>query len=97
MDTHNLSSLSQLESNVAKLLEERQQLKEQLDSLQLVCERQRKEMVRTHAEMTELQKQYRLLRTAYALAGNTEQREAAKKQITKLIETIDKALEYLAL
>ena len=52
-------------------------------------------MVRTHAELAQIQKQYRNLHSAYTLAGNTEQREQAKRRITYLIENIDKALEYL--
>ena len=88
-------SLVQLEENVVKLIEQNRVLREQNEALAEERERLRDEMVRTHAELVELQRQHRALQSAYTLSGNTEQRDKAKRHITQLIESIDKALAEL--
>ena len=92
MNTQNLPSLATLEERIALLLDEREALKTKIEDLEYACEKQRTEMVRTHAELVELQNKHRLLQTAYALTGNSEQRDKAKKQITKLIDNVDGCL-----
>lgn len=72
--------------------------REQQKELNLLREanvRQREELIHTHHELTELQDAYRRLNTAATLLGTGENREQAKRQITKLIQKIDQALALI--
>lgn len=87
--------LGSLEQNVLNLIQQHRNLSELNEALAEQNERLRDEMMRTHAELVELQRKYKRLQSAYTLSGNTEQRNQAKRQITKLIDSIDKALAEL--
>ena len=92
MKSQNLDILAQLEHNIRLLIDRCDTLSSQNEALREQNERYHNEMMQTHAELVNLQREHRLLQSAYALAGNTEQRTQAKRQITRLIESIDKAL-----
>jgi hypothetical protein len=56
------------------------------------------EIMQTHAELVQLQTDYRHLETAHAiLAENTdgEQRNRVKQRLTNLIAQVDRAIEVL--
>ncbi|MBQ7209693.1 MAG: hypothetical protein IJS05_02205 [Paludibacteraceae bacterium] len=89
--------LDELTMNVEELLKRYDAVNEQLDSLRYQNEQLRAEMVRTHAELSDIQRKFRNLQSAYTLSGNTEQREQAKRRLTHLIEYIDKALECVTI
>ena len=93
-----MKSLATLESNVEALLTQYRQLQQQLLDLQHENERQRKEMMRTHADYLQLKADYNHLETAYALLAEQtdgEQRDRVRQRLTNLIAQVDRALEAL--
>ena len=93
-----MESLVSLENNVQALLEQYELLKQQLLDLQQENERQRDEIMRTHAELGQIKADYKHLETAYALLSeNTddEQRERVRTRLTNMIAQIDRAIEAL--
>ena len=93
-----MDSLINLENNVQALLEHYQMLRQQLFDLQQENERQRQEIMRTHAELVQAKADYKHLETAYALLSeNTddEQRERVRTRLTNMIAQIDRAIEAL--
>ncbi|MBQ8100647.1 MAG: hypothetical protein IJ169_05105 [Paludibacteraceae bacterium] len=87
--------LIRLEENVRSLLSERETLRQELALLRDANDRQRQELIRTHEELASLQRQYKQLQTAHALAGNEEGREQAKRQLSRLIRMVDTAIEQM--
>ena len=57
---------------------------------------QRQEIIRSHSELQELQKQCRLLSTANAIGGDAATRENAYRRLSYIIAQIDKAIAALA-
>lgn len=93
-----MESLVSLENNVQALLEQYELLKQQLLDLQQENERQRDEIIRTHAELVQIKADYKHLETAYALLSeNTddEQRERVRTRLTNMIAQIDRAIDAL--
>ena len=93
-----MESLVSLENNVQALLEQYELLKQQLLDLQQENERQRDEIIRTHAELVQIKADYKHLETAYALLSeNTddEQRERVRTRLTNMTAQIDRAIEAL--
>ncbi len=93
-----MESLSTLESNLEVLLKQYQGLQQQVLELQQANERQRQEMMRTHAELFQLKADYNHLETAHALLAESidpEQRDKVRQRITNLIAQVDRALEAL--
>lgn len=93
-----MESLVSLENNVQALLEQYELLKQQLLDLQQENERQRDEIIRTHAELVQIKADYKHLEMAYALLSeNTddEQRERVRTRLTNMIAQIDRAIEAL--
>lgn len=93
-----MESLVSLENNVQALLEQYELLKQQLLDLQQENERQRDEIIRTHAELVQIKADYKHLETAYALLSeNTddERRERVRTRLTNMIAQIDRAIEAL--
>ena len=93
-----MESLVSLENNVQALLEQYELLKQQLLDLQQENDRQRDEIIRTHAELVQIKADYKHLETAYALLSeNTddEQRERVRTRLTNMIAQIDRAIEAL--
>ena len=84
-----------LEQNVRLLLERCQQQQATIETLQRTNEEQRKEIMRSHTELTTLQQQYRQLKTAHTLSSTPEDREKAKQQISALIARVDQAIAVL--
>ena len=93
-----MESLVSLENNVQALLEQYELLKQQLLDLQQENERQRQEIMRTHAELVQAKADYKHLETAYALLSeNTDeqQRERVRMRLTNMIAQVDRAIEAL--
>ena len=93
-----MESLVSLENNVQALLEQYELLKQQLLDLQQENERQRDEIIRTHAELVQIKADYKHLETAYALLSeNTDeqQRERVRTRLTNMIAQVDRAIEAL--
>jgi predicted nuclease with TOPRIM domain len=94
-----MESLQQLAHNVEQLLNQYQELKSQLESLQVENKIQREEIIKTHEELQKLKKDYSQLHTAHTLLlgkqASDEDRAKAKQKITNIILQIDKAIETL--
>ena len=56
---------------------------------------QREELIRTHADLSALQQQYKHLQTAHALVSDSPERLQAKRKITAIIHKVDEAMENL--
>lgn len=94
-----MKSLALLESNLATLLVQYRDLQQQVLDLQRENDKQREEIMRTHAELVQLQSDYKHLESAHALlAENTddEQRDRVRQRLNNLIAQIDRAINVLA-
>lgn len=91
MDTP-VDTLALLEENLRRLLEAYRAQTDELKILREANVRQREELIKTHGELTELQAAYKRLNVAATMVGAGDNRELAKRQITALIQKIDKAL-----
>ena len=90
-----MDSLTQLQQNVHNLLEHCKMLQKDNDTLREEIAIQRQEILRSHTEVAQLQKQCRTLATANAIAGEPATREEAYRKLTSIIAQIDKALNTL--
>lgn len=87
--------LSELSTNVELLIARYEKLQQQNAELRQLTEQQRQEIIRSHAELTQLQQRYRQLSIAHTVSASAENRERAKQQITSLIQRVDRAIEIL--
>ena len=94
-----MESLEQLEQNLLQLLNQYQELQLQVNSLQEENQRQREEIIQTHADIQQLKRDYNQLHTAHTMLlaseATAEDRAKAKQKITNIILQIDKALDAL--
>ena len=94
-----MESLEQLEQNLVQLLNQYQELQLQVKSLQEENQRQREEIIQTHADIQQLKRDYNKLHTAHTMLlaseATAEDRAKAKQRITNIILQIDKAVEAL--
>lgn len=88
-------TIQALELAVNSLLTRYQDALGQIDELKQAYGHQREELIRTHAELVELQGKYKSLQTAHALLTDSPERTAARKQLTAIITKVDKTLELL--
>ncbi len=88
-------TIQALELSVANLLAKYQEAQARIDELREANGHQRDELIRTHAELVELQNRYRTLQTAHALSTDAPERTQARKQISAIISKVDKTLELL--
>lgn len=87
--------LALLEKNIDNLLSDNMALQNEVAVLRDANERQRQEMIRTHAELSNLKEEYNRLRMAHALLTESPERETVKRQLTRMIHLVDKAIENL--
>ena len=94
-----MDSLVLLEQNLHQLLDQYNELQEQMRLLKEENIRQREEIIKSHADLQQLKKDYHHLQVAHAMiAGdglNEEERQKAKQRLTSIINQIDKALKTL--
>ena len=94
-----MQSLEQLEQNIIQLLSQYQELQLQVKALQEENQRQRDEIIQTHADIQQLKQDYNKLHTAHTMLlesdATAEDRAKAKQKITNIILQIDKAIEAL--
>jgi len=88
-------TIQALEQSVANLLAKYQEAQARIGELREANGHQRDELIRTHAELVELQNRYRTLQTAHALSTDAPERTQARKQISAIISKVDKTLELL--
>ena len=88
-------TIQALEQSVANLLAKYQEAQARIGELEEANGHQREELIRTHAELVELQNRYRTLQTAHALSTDAPERTQARKQISAIISKVDKTLELL--
>lgn len=70
-------------------------LREENERLREANQSQRAEILRSHAELAELEMQYSRLRLASAMTGTPEECDAARRRLTQLIAQIDHVIEVL--
>ena len=84
-----------LEKQIKQLVEQHHVLSEQVKTLLKHNAQQRQEVIRSHAEIQDLQKQNRELKTALALVDDSEGKDVARRKINFLIDKIDRTIELL--
>ena len=84
-----------LEKQINQLIEQHHVLSEQVKTLLKNNDQQRQEVIRSHAEIQDLQKQNRELKTALALVDDSEGKDVARRKINFLIDKIDRTIELL--
>ena len=84
-----------LEKQIRQLIEQHHVLSEQVKTLLKNNDQQRQEVIRSHAEIQDLQKQNRELKTALALVEDSEGKDIARRRINALINKIDRTIELL--
>ena len=84
-----------LEKQIKQLIEQHHVLSEQVKTLLKNNDQQRQEVIRSHAEIQDLQKQNRELKTALALVEDSEGKDIARRRINALIDKIDRTIELL--
>ena len=89
-----MQALDDLSNNVHILLERYQALQEENVRLKDERDRQRQELIRTHADLLDLQQKNRRIATANALVS-AEGSEEALKRINALIAQVDRAINAL--
>lgn len=90
-----MESLEQLSDNVRELIARYEAQARELEQLRAANAQQREEMMRTHAELVEIEQQYARLRLASAMTGTPDERDAARRRLTQIITHIDHVLEIL--
>lgn len=88
-------TIQALELSINNLIARYNEALRQIDELREANGHQRDELIRTHAELVELQNRYRTLQTAHALSTDAPERTQARKQISAIISKVDKTLELL--
>lgn len=86
--------LDELSQNLRELLERYEALQRENAALRLDAEKQREELIRTHAELVELQKQNKRIAVANAMSA-AENSEEATKRLNALIAQVDRAISAL--
>ncbi len=89
-----MQSLDDLSQNVQLLLQRYQALQKENVQLREDVDRQRQELIRTHADLLDLQQKNRRLATANALTA-AETNEEALKRLNALIAQLDRAINAL--
>lgn len=90
-----MEQLEQLSENLRVLLMRYDALREENERLREANQSQRAEILRSHAELAELETQYSRLRLASAMTGTSEERDTARRRLTQLIAQIDHVIEVL--
>jgi hypothetical protein len=89
-----MQALDDLSQNVQLLLQRYQALQKENVQLREDVDRQRQELIRTHADLLDLQQKNRRLATANALTA-AETNEEALKRLNALIAQLDRAITAL--
>lgn len=89
-----MQALDDLSQNVHLLLDRYTAVREENARLKEDIEKQRQELIRTHAELVELQKQNKRIAVVNALTS-VESKEEATKRLNALIAQVDRAIAAL--
>jgi len=90
-----MEGLVTLEQNVDLLLTRVREQQERIVELEGQNASLREEILRSHSELADLQRQFRHLQDAHAMMGSEVTRTQARNHINYLITQIDQALEVL--
>lgn len=94
MDNRYLNLINEFESNFNRLVAKYQALKAENETLKDSLKLKNEEIMTAHKEILDLRNDYSNLETAAGL-GLSENNEAARQQINKLVREIDKCLTLL--
>ena len=89
-----MQALDDLSLNLRILLERYEALQRENAQLKEDIEQQRKELIRTHSELLDLQQKNRRIATANAMTA-AEGNEEALKRLNALIAQVDRAISAL--
>ena len=89
-----MQALDDLSQNLRILLERYEALQRENAQLKEDIEQQRKELIRTHSELLDLQQKNRRIAVANAMS-DAETNEEALKRINALIAQVDRAITAL--
>ena len=89
-----MQALDDLSQNLRVLLERYEALQRENTQLKEDIEQQRKELIRTHSELLDLQQKNRRIAVANAMS-DAETNEEALKRINALIAQVDRAIAAL--
>lgn len=89
-----MQALDDLSQNLRILLERYEALQRENAQLKEDIEQQRKELIRTHSELLDLQQKNRRIAVANAMS-DAETNEEALKRINALIAQVDRAIAAL--
>ncbi len=90
-----MTGIDALEHSVSALMTKCVDLQADNANLRTTIEQQRQEILRTHAELVELQQRYRHLQVAHGISATPEDRDRARQQINLLIQRVDRAIDVL--
>ncbi len=90
-----MDSLDSLEQNLRVLLERYEALQQENKQLRAKMDGLHQDLVESHAELSEMQKECYRLRTANALAGDDTTRQEAYRRLSQMIAQVDKAIELI--
>lgn len=90
-----MKELDELSASTAELIARYRALQQENRSLRETNEQQRAEIMRTHAELLDIQQKYKQLHIAHAVSASAEDRERAKAQISALIQRVNYAIDVL--
>ncbi|MCQ2347118.1 MAG: hypothetical protein MJZ92_04230 [Paludibacteraceae bacterium] len=90
-----MEELETLEKNLSLLLEKYQALQAENNLLKEESERQREEVMQTHAELVQIKQQYKSLQVAHAMTATSENRDKAYQYLTNMISRVDSAIDVL--
>jgi len=88
-------TIADLQRAVESLVGKYREAQQRIAVLEDANDHQRDELIRTHAELADLQLKYKQLQTAHALVADSPERLQAKRQISGIIHKVDQALELL--
>lgn len=95
MENRYKNLILEFETNVKKLIAERNALLKENKTLKAEAARKQDELMQAHKEILDLREECTLLETAGGLSGSAESRETSKKHLSNIVREIDKCLALL--
>jgi translation initiation factor 2B subunit (eIF-2B alpha/beta/delta family) len=95
MDNKYKKLSEEFESKLRNLFSNYQRLQEQNDALKNQLKEKEIQLKKAHYDIVVLEDKCRHLQIAGSVSGNTEERLAAKRQIDKMVQEIDKCIALL--
>lgn len=95
MENRHTKLIKDFETNLRKLISERNTLKKENAQLQNELTVKREELIMAHNEIVNLRNEIKLLQTASGMGGSVNERNLSRKHLNKMVQEIDKCLALL--